>query len=156
MTDTSNCNLPVDFYYLVEHHVWAKPEPFHVHHPVPANRVVKIGVTDVFQALAEQIMFFTPRRVRREVKRGHPVAVLESGKWLGVVPNPVDGEVVEYNPAVSEDPTVLNRDPYHEGWIARVRVLQWDVEQQGLVTGDEGVASYRQFLEREGIRCREA
>jgi glycine cleavage system H protein len=151
---SDNCLLPEDFWYLVEHHVWARPEPFHVRHPTPANRVVKVGVTDVFQALAEQIMFFTPRRVHRQVGRGRPVAVLESGKWLGIVPSPVNGEIVEYNAAVAEDPGVLNRDPYQEGWIARVRVLRWDLEQQGLVTGTDGVTFYRQSLERDGIRCR--
>jgi glycine cleavage system H protein len=151
---SDNCVLPEDFWYLVEHHVWARPEPLQVHHPTPVNRVVRVGVTDIFQALAEQIMFFTPRRVHREVKRGRPVAVLESGKWLGVVPSPVNGEIVGYNAAVAQDPSVLNREPYHEGWIARVRVLRWDLEHQGLVTGAEGVAFYRQFLEQEGIRCR--
>lgn len=150
-----NCVLPEDFWYLVEHHVWARPEPLKVRHPILANRVVKVGVTDVFQALAQQIMFFTPRRVHREVTRGRPLAVLESGKWLGVVPSPVGGEIVGYNPAVADDPSVLNRDPYHEGWIARLRVLRWDLEQQGLVTGADGVAFYRQLLEREGICCRE-
>lgn len=154
MSDADNCNLPANFHYLIEHHVWARPEPLHTRHPMPTNRIVKIGVTDVFQALAEQLMFFTPRRVKRHVDRGGPVAVLESGKWLGVVPSPVEGEIIEYNPALSEDPSILNRDPYYEGWVARVRVMEWDVEQRGLVTGAEGVAAYQQFLALEGIRCR--
>lgn len=154
MTEASDCHLPEGLHYLVEQHVWARPEPHKGRNPASHPRLVVVGVTDVFQALAERIMFFTPRRVGRAAKRGGPLAIVESGKWLGVVPSPVNGEIVAYNEAVCEDPTLLNSDPYGKGWVARVRIGDWSVEQAGLVTGEHGIAYYRRYLEAEEIRCR--
>jgi glycine cleavage system H protein len=153
MTEVSDCHLPESLYYLVEHHVWARPEPQEVPGETLEPQLVVVGVTDVFQALAERMMFFTPRRVGRVAKRGGPLAVVESGKWLGIVPSPVNGEIVAYNEAVSEEPALLNSDPYGSGWVARVSVREWAVEQAGLVTGEHGIAYYRRYLEAEGIQC---
>ncbi|MHB1569767.1 MAG: hypothetical protein ACYC0H_11230 [Solirubrobacteraceae bacterium] len=47
----------------------------------------------------------------------------------------------------------MNRDPYADGWIAKLRPADWDADSADLVTGPEGVAAYQAFLEREGISC---
>lgn len=144
------CLLPEDLHYLVEHHVWARPDEG----PGPdGSTFITVGITDVFQALTQRIMFFTPRRVGRNVRQGDPIAVLESGKWMGTVPSAIEGEIAEFNPALSTSPTLLNRDPYGEGWVARLRSRETDLERQGLVTGPEGVAFYRSMLEAGGIGC---
>jgi len=154
MTEGNGCNLPEQLHYLIESHVWARPEPHKVRHPMPDERLVIVGVTDVFQALAERIMFFTPRRAGHRARRAKPLASVESGKWLGVLPSPIDGDIVGFNDAVVEDPTLLNSDPYGQGWVARLRVTNWSVQEAGLVHGEHGVALYRLHLASEGINCR--
>jgi glycine cleavage system H protein len=81
------------------------------------------------------------------------VATLESGKWVGPVPAPVDGEIVEVNPALAADPTLVNSDPYGAGWIVRFQARDWAAQGIALATGPDGVEAYRAFLEAEGISC---
>ena len=143
MATVSNCNLPEDLYYVVEKHVWARHD----------GGVVTVGLTDVAQNLAKGIISVSPKKVGRRVEAGKSVATVESSKWVGPVPCPVNGEIIEINEAAVADPGVVNREPYGGGWIARVRPDEWAPEAAGLVTGEAGIAAYAAFLEAEGISC---
>jgi glycine cleavage system H protein len=145
MSAVLGCDIPEDLYYLVDKHVWARRE----------DDLVVVGLTDVAQNLAKGIISVTTKRVGRTLAKGKSVATVESSKWVGPVPLPVGGELVEVNDALTSDPGVLNRDPYGEGWIAKLRPDDWEGESQNLVTGPEGVAVYQTFLEQEGISCEE-
>jgi glycine cleavage system H protein len=139
----SNCNLPEDLYYVVEKHVWARHE----------DGVVTVGLTDVAQNLAKGIISVSPKKVGRKVEAGKSVATVESSKWVGPVPCPVAGEIIEINEAAVADPAIVNREPYEGGWIAKVRADNWEGESAALATGEAGIAQYAAFLEKEGITC---
>jgi glycine cleavage system H protein len=139
----NNCHLPEDLYYLIDRHVWVRPS---------ADGPVTIGITDVARRLAGPIVAVTPKRAGRTVPRGQSVATLESSKWVGPVPAPVAGEIVEVNEDVRRNPSLLNQDPYAH-WIVRLRPSAWEADAAGLVTGAAGLEAYRAFLDREGIRC---
>lgn len=145
MAIVNNCNLPDDLFYLVERHVWGRRD----------GEDVVVGLTDVAQNLAKTIISVTPKAVGRTVRRAQNVATVESGKWVGPVPCPVAGEIVEVNAAVLARPALINQDPYGAGWIARVRPSDWATDSADLVTGEAGIAAYRAFLEQEGISCAE-
>lgn len=145
MTTALGCNIPEDLYYLVEKHVWARRE----------GDLVVVGLTDVAQHLAKGVISVTTKRVGRSLAKGKSVATVESSKWVGPVPVPVGGELVEVNEQLTADPGLLNRNPYGEGWVAKLRPDDWEGESQELVTGPEGVAAYQAFLEQEGISCEE-
>ncbi len=144
MTEVRGCLIPEELYYWVEKHVWARDD---------GDEVLTIGVTDPAQHLAARIVALTAKKVGRAVERGQSVATLESGKWVGPVPAPVDGEIVEVNAAVVSDPTLANTDPYGTGWVVRLRPRDWAGQRGELVSGAEGVERYRAFLEAEGISC---
>ena len=143
MASVNNCNLPEDLYYLVERHVWARRD----------GDLVTVGMTDVAQNLAKSIISVTLKAAGKAVKKGRTVATVESGKWVGPVPAPVGGEIVEVNEALVTSPSTINADPYGAGWVARIRPDDWDAEAGDLVTGAEGIEAYRQFLDTEGIAC---
>ena len=143
MATVSNCNLPEDLYYVVEKHVWARHD----------DGVVTVGLTDVAQNLAKGIISVSPKKVGRKVEAGKSVATVESSKWVGPVPCPVAGEIIEINESAVSDPGVVNREPYGAGWIAKVRADNWDGDSVGLVTGEAGITEYTAFLEKEGITC---
>ncbi len=143
MTEVNGCNIPDELYYLIEKHVWARPE----------GDMVVVGLTDVAQNLARGIISVTTKRAGKALEKGKSIGTVESSKWVGPVPAPVSGEIAEVNPALSGDPGLLNRDPYGEGWIARLRPIDWAADSAGLVTGAAGVQAYRAFLEQEGISC---
>lgn len=143
MPTVRNCNIPDDLYYLVAKHVWARP----------VGELVEVGLTDVAQNMAKGIISVTPKKVGKALRAEQSVATVESGKWVGPVPCPVAGEIVEINDAVVGEPGLINSDPYGAGWIARVRPVDWAGEVGNLATGEPGVAAYEAFLAAEGISC---
>jgi len=139
----NNCNLPEDLYYVIAKHVWARPD----------GDLVTVGMTDVAQSLAKTIIAVTPKAAGKQVQKGRNIATVESGKWVGPVPAPVSGEIVEVNQALATSPSLINSDPYGAGWVARLRPSDWDADAADLATGPDGIQAYRQFLDDEGIAC---
>lgn len=143
MSTVNNCNIPEDLFYIVEKHVWARRD----------GELVTVGMTDVAQSMAKSIIAVTLKVPGKVVQKGRNIATVESGKWVGPVSAPIGGEIVEVNEALVGSPGLLNTDPYGAGWVARLRALDWDADAADLVTGLEGVESYRQFLNAAGIEC---
>lgn len=143
MATVNNCNIPEDLYYVIEKHVWARYEA----------DAITVGITDVAQNLAKTIISVTPKKVGKEVVQGKSLATVESGKWVGAVPSPVSGAIIEVNQAVVSEPQRINNDPYGDGWIARLQPNDWEGESAALATGPEGIEAYRGFLDAEGIVC---
>jgi glycine cleavage system H protein len=147
MATLSNCNLPEELYYLVDKHVWVRAE---------GAGPLTVGIDDVAQNLAGPIVSCTPKKAGRSVPRGQSVATIESSKWVGPVPAPVAGEIVEVNDAIRSTPALLNRDPYGAGWLVKLKPSNWEAEKADLVTGEAGLERYRAFLEAQGIQCQPA
>lgn len=143
MANVRGCEIPEDLYYLVDKHVWARVE----------GDIAEIGLTDVAQGMAKTIISVSLKEPGKSVKKGRSLATVESGKWVGPVPSPVAGEVVEVNTTLTTAPATINEDPYGAGWVARVRCSDWAADSADLVSGPEGVEAYRRFLEAEGISC---
>ncbi len=142
MATVRGCNIPEDRFYWVEKHVWARLE---------ADDTVTIGITDVAQNLAKGIVNATPKDAGRTVQKGKSAGTLESGKWVGPVTSPVTGEIVEVNEMMKGKPSLINSDPYGEGWFVRVKPSDWAGESVALVTGDAAVAAYQKFMEEQNI-----
>jgi glycine cleavage system H protein len=144
VTTVNNCNLPDDLYYFIDKHVWVAPPS--------GDGAVTVGINDVARHLAGAVIAFTPKKVGRAVPKGQSLATLESSKWVGPVPAPVGGEIVEVNDRVRQNPGLVNEDPYG-AWLVKLRPSSWDADAAQLVTGAAGLEAYRAFLDREGIRC---
>lgn len=144
MPEIRGCDLPDDLYYWPEKHIWARPND---------DGSVTVGVTDVAQHLASNVINAHPKAAGRPAKKGRSLGTVESSKWVGPVTSPLTGDVVEANPALATDPAAINRDPYGEGWFVRVQPADWAADAADLVTGADGVEAYRVFLEAEGIEC---
>ncbi len=145
MAEVCGCRIPEELYYWVEKHVWARPE---------ADGTVTVGITDVAQHLAKTIIAVTPKGVGRAVERAKSAGTVESGKWVGPITAPVTGQVVAVNDRLKSEPSLLNRDPYGEGWILRVQPARWEEERLGLLTGEDAVRAYQELLTTQGIQCR--
>ena len=144
MARINNCDLPEDLYYLLDKHVWVRPA---------GDGPVTVGINDVARHLAGTIVAVTPKKAGRTVPKGQSVATIESSKWVGPVPAPVGGEIVEVNESVRRNPGLVNEDPYGAGWLVKLKPSAWEAESADLLTGSAGVEAYRAFLEREGIDC---
>jgi len=142
MATVRGCKIPEDRYYWVEKHCRAQPDEV---------GIVKIGITDVAQNLAKGIVNATPKDVGRTVQKGKSAGTLESGKWVGPVTSPVTGEIVEVNETMKAKPSLINLDPYGEGWFVRVKPTDWAGESVALVTGEAAVAAYQKFMEEQNL-----
>ena len=142
MATVRGCNIPENLYYWVEKHAWALPMD---------DGTVKIGITDVAQNLAKGIVNATPKDAGRTVQKGKSAGTLESGKWVGPVTSPVTGEIVEVNEAMKGNPSLINSDPYGEGWFVKVKPTDWVGESASLLTGEAAVAVYQKFMEEQNL-----
>ncbi len=106
---------PKDFKYSKDHE-WAKVE----------GDNVLVGVTDFAQKQLTDIVFVELPEKGKRVEKDKQMAVIESVKSVSDVFCPVTGEVVEVNEKLKDNPEVINKDPYGEGWIVKVRVENKD------------------------------
>ncbi len=82
---------------------------------------IVIGITDYAQKKLKDVVGVELPEVGKAYSRGEVLAVLESIKATGEVYAPVDGEVVESNERLLDEPELVNMDPYGEGWIAKLK-----------------------------------
>ena len=135
------CDIPEDLTYDVEHDVWIRFD----------GDVAVLGMTDVAQNMAKGIVNATPKEAGRTVQKGKSAGTLESGKWVGPVTSPVTGEIVEVNEAMKAKPSLINSDPYGEGWFVKIKPTDWMGESVALVTGEAAVAAYQKFMEEQNL-----
>ena len=133
--DFEQLAFPEDLHYDVEDDTWARLED---------DGTVAVGITALGIALSGELFMCRPKRVGTIVERGRGIAVVELAKAIVSVKSPLSGEVAMVNERVVERPEIVHRDPYGEGWIARLRPLRWDEEREALVTGAATRAALRE------------
>ena len=84
--------------------------------------IATVGISDHAQDELTDVVFVELPAVGRTVDAGDPTAVVESVKAASDIYAPVSGEVVEVNPDVEGDPSLVNSDPYGKGWIFKLKV----------------------------------
>lgn len=104
-------NNPTDLHYAASHE-WVRLE----------GDIATVGISDHAQEELTDVVFVELPAVGRSVDAGDPTAVVESVKAASDIYAPIGGEVVEVNPAVEADPSLVNTAPYGEGWIFKLRV----------------------------------
>jgi glycine cleavage system H protein len=117
--------------YFTKEHEWIRVE----------GDTATVGISDHAQEALGDIVFAEVPEGGRQVSKGQEAAVVESVKAASDVYAPVSGEVTEGNPAVADDPAIINRDPEGEGWFFKLK-LSDPGELDGLM--DEG--AYRDWL----------
>lgn len=84
--------------------------------------VVTVGITDYAQGELGDIVFVNLPKVGDAVEANGSFGVVEAVKAVSELYAPVAGEVVEVNGALDADPGLVNRDPYGEGWMIKLRL----------------------------------
>lgn len=103
--------IPSDLRYTKSHE-WVKAE---------ADGSVLVGISDHAQAALGDVVFVETPQAGRKVAAGEACAVVESVKAASDIYSPIAGEVVEGNPALADNPEIVNQDPYGKGWFMRIR-----------------------------------
>ena len=106
-------NVPADLKYAKSHE-WVRI----------SGDAGTVGITDHAQHELTDIVFVELPAVGRKVKAGEACAVVESVKTASDIYYPVSGEIIEINPAVVENPALVNTDPHAGGWFYKLKLSQ--------------------------------
>lgn len=101
---------PNDVRYTAEHE-WARLE----------KGVVTVGITSYASDQLGDVVFVELPDVGLKVESSRPFGVVEAVKTVSDLYAPVDGEIVEVNEALLDNPGMVNQEPYGEGWMIRIR-----------------------------------
>jgi glycine cleavage system H protein len=121
-------SIPENLMYTAEHE-WVVIE----------GGVASVGITDFAQQALGDVVYVSVPAAGTEVTAGEPCGEVESTKSVSDIYSPVDGEVIESNPEIDDDPGLVNTDPYGAGWLLKIR-LSDDAEPAGLLTAEEYTA----------------
>lgn len=117
--------IPVDLLYT-ESHEWISVEQ---------DGIVRIGITDHAQAALGDLVFVELPEVDSNFGQGDACAVVESVKAASDIYAPVSGDIVAINDALEEDPELINKHPYGDGWLYTVK-LSDEAELKGLMNAE--------------------
>jgi glycine cleavage system H protein len=82
---------------------------------------IQVGITDHAQGALGDMVFVELPKVGASLSGGDDCVVVESVKAASDVYAPVSGQIVAVNEAVANSPEVVNRDPYGDGWLFRLK-----------------------------------
>ena len=100
------------------------------------GEVCRVGITDYAQGEMTDIVYVELPEVGTDVEAGSPFGVVESVKAASEVYAPVSGKVMKVNEAVADNPELINKDPYGEGWL--IEIAPSDISEiERLMSADE-------------------
>ncbi|EEN83263.1 glycine cleavage system protein GcvH [Porphyromonas endodontalis] len=104
-------NIPAQLKYTTDHE-WVRIE----------GDMAFIGITDYAQGELGEIVYVDVPTEGETVAAGEVFGSIEAVKTVADLLMPVEGEVVELNAALEDQPELVNNDPYGEGWIIKVKM----------------------------------
>lgn len=117
--------------YFTKEHEWIRVE----------GNNATVGISSHAQEQLGDIVFAEVPDAGRSLRKGEEAAVVESVKAASDVYSPISGTVIEGNPALTDDPAIINNDPEGAGWFFKLEVTN-PSELEGLM--DEG--AYREWV----------
>lgn len=129
MKDFDELNLPTQFKYAKDHE-WVSP-----------TAPYRIGISDFAQDQLGDLTYVELPEVGADLGQGAEFGSLESIKSVSTVYMPVGGKILAVNENLSDDPGLVNRDPYGDGWLIEIEPSD-KVHFDGLMAGER----YRDFV----------
>ena len=124
----------------------------HVWYKVTGDSL-RIGVTDFFQKMANEIVFVELPVAGRALENGKPFISIESGKWVGRIKCTVEGTVENANGELADFPYLLNESPYDDGWLIEIKPSAEDYIAGLFDLTDPGqLDEFKSFMESERRR----
>ena len=128
-------NFPSELKYTQEHE-WVRIED---------GNIAYVGITDFAQSELGELVYVEVETVGEDIGLGDVFGTVEAVKTTSDLFMPLSGKVLAFNPNLDEnegdDPTLINSDPYGEGWIIKMEIS--DPEEVGTLLGAE---AYEQLV----------
>ena len=106
-------SIPAELRYTPEHE-WISIE----------GTTASVGITEYAAQQLGDVVYVSLPALGAAVTAGEPCGEVESVKSVSDLYSPVDGEVIEVNGELEDDPSLVNAEPYAAWWMFRVRVAQ--------------------------------
>lgn len=103
--------FPDDLKYSAQHE-WIRVD----------GSVGTVGITDFAQSELGDIVFVVFPAVGKQVSQGESCGTIEAVKTVAELYSPVSGEIIEVNEKLNSSPDLVNKDPYGEGWMIKLRI----------------------------------
>ncbi|MBN1108528.1 MAG: glycine cleavage system protein GcvH [Bacteroidales bacterium] len=104
-------NVPENLYYTKDHE-WLRTE----------GDTAYVGVTDFAQGELGDIVFIEIETLGETLSKEEVFGTIEAVKTVSDLFMPVGGEILEVNPALADSPDLVNKDPYGEGWMVKIKI----------------------------------
>ncbi|MFH1092054.1 MAG: glycine cleavage system protein GcvH [Pseudomonadota bacterium] len=131
MSDLSELSFPDELGYTSEH-VWVKKK----------GRTAVVGITDYAQDMLGDLVYVDLPEEGDRFEQGEEFGAVESTKSVSSLFMPVSGEVTGVNPALLDDPDLVNSSPYGQGWLMEIKP-----DEPGYMEELMGPEEYLEMLE---------
>ncbi len=109
--NNKSMNVPANLKYTKDHE-WIRVE----------GDIAYIGITDFAQGELGDIVYIDINTVGETVSKEKVFGTVEAVKTVSDLFMPVDGDVLEVNPALDGTPDSVNKDPYGDGWMVKIKI----------------------------------
>jgi len=125
--------IPENLRYSKEHE-WVKLE----------GNIAIVGITEYATEQLGDVVHVELPELNTEFEKDHACSTVESVKSVSDVFMPVSGKILAINEVLSENPAIINEDPYGEGWVFKVELTHAEETERLLSASD-----YKKFLSEE-------
>jgi glycine cleavage system H protein len=109
------------------------------------NHTARIGITEYGQKRFDRILFVQLPEVDNELEQFDSFSVVESEKVVSEIYSPLSGKVLAVNEELEDDPSLLQHDPYGDGWMIELETVSED-EARNLMDSEE----YEEYIKKGG------
>jgi glycine cleavage system H protein len=104
-------NIPAELKYTTEHE-WIKVE----------GKIATMGITEYAQGELGDVVFVELPAVGTAVQAMKSFGTIEAVKAVSELFAPLSGKIIEINGLLENDPMLVNREPYGEGWMIKIEI----------------------------------
>ena len=122
--------VPEDYMYT-EDHEWVYIE----------DGVATIGISEYAAGELGDIVYVELPEVDANVQQTDPIGTIEAVKTVAELFSPISGKVIEINGDLVDDPEIINRSPYEDGWFVKIKMID-----KGELDGLLDYGKYQEFL----------
>jgi glycine cleavage system H protein len=122
-----------------QNHTWAFME---------RNGEAKVGLDDLLLHITGEVKVRSLKNFGENVNKGDLLLEIDqNGKMLKVF-SPISGKIMNTNDSVGKNPEILNQDPYGNGWIYKIKPVNWKIETNDYLLAEETIEWSKKELER--------
>ena len=118
-------NIPEDLKYTKDHE-WVKID----------GEIVTVGITDFAQGELGDIVYVEVETLDETLEADAVFGTVEAVKTVSDLFLPVEGEIIEFNESLEEEPEKVNDDPYGDGWMIKIKVAD-TADLETLLSADD-------------------